>query len=121
MAAVEIFKSHDLVFSDRKCPDMLIALIYHQGSLAVIPYGVSCHHPSPPFPSLTLSLPLLPGQPDTALLLTNAALVPDQDDCDDPCFLLLLSLFPGPRQRVAVPQSGTHHGRAILGRELLDH
>lgn len=39
MAAVEIFKSHDLVFSDRKCPDMLKALIYHQGSLAVIPYG----------------------------------------------------------------------------------
>ncbi|KAK9290073.1 hypothetical protein L1049_008237 [Liquidambar formosana] len=38
-AAAELFKNHDLAFSDRKCPDALTALNYYQGSMAIGRYG----------------------------------------------------------------------------------
>ncbi|KAK2987910.1 hypothetical protein RJ640_003177 [Escallonia rubra] len=38
-AAAELFKNHDLPFSDRKVPDALTALGYNQGSLALGNYG----------------------------------------------------------------------------------
>lgn len=38
-AAADLFKNHDLAFSDRKVPDALTAWNYNQGSLAVGNYG----------------------------------------------------------------------------------
>ncbi|KAL8509337.1 hypothetical protein ACS0TY_016515 [Phlomoides rotata] len=38
-AAAELFKNHDLAFSDRNAPDSLTACDYHKGSLAIAPYG----------------------------------------------------------------------------------
>ncbi|KAK9266756.1 hypothetical protein L1049_027330 [Liquidambar formosana] len=38
-ATAELFKNHDLVFSDCKCPDALTTLNYYQGSMAFGRYG----------------------------------------------------------------------------------
>ncbi|XP_047326357.1 iridoid oxidase-like [Impatiens glandulifera] len=38
-AAAKLFKNHDLVFSDRKCPDALTAHGFNHGSMAIGNYG----------------------------------------------------------------------------------
>ncbi|KAL8509335.1 hypothetical protein ACS0TY_016513 [Phlomoides rotata] len=38
-AAAELFKNHDLAFSDRNPPDSLTACDYHKGTIANAPYG----------------------------------------------------------------------------------